>query len=85
MGFPVEGKHNMIRFLQTYVKFVDAVKPVRHIADGEYVASLVEISGRFGKLTVFQLYRIEDGLITEARSFFDPREILENMGSYTVD
>jgi len=78
----IEGRHNVIRFLQSYLPAIQQGKVIRHIAQDEYVATLVEWQLTFGVLTVFTFLRIEQGIITELRSFFDPRELLERMGTH---
>jgi limonene-1,2-epoxide hydrolase len=81
-GEPIEGKHNVIRFLQAFLPAIQRANVVQHVAQDEHVASLVEWETTFGVLTVFHYIRIEEGIITELRSFFDPREMLERMGTH---
>ena len=78
---PIRGPNHVARFIQAYLPVVNDVKVIRHIADGNYVATLWRCDTTYGKLTLFQYFLIEDGKIAELRSFFDPRTVLENMGN----
>jgi len=80
-GVPIEGKHNVIRFLeQTFLPAHQKARVVRHIVQEDHIATLWEAETSFGVVTIFQLFCVEDELITELRSFYDPREYLESMG-----
>jgi ketosteroid isomerase-like protein len=87
---PKRGKEQAIEFLKTRVfpKIpVRGAKIERHIVEGENAATLWEATfkdARGGDVVVriFDFFRVTDGLIREARFFFDPKplkEILESM------
>ena len=68
------GAWNYVRVLASSV---DAIEYLEHIVEGDAVASMfVEHTPR-GPLTVFSRFRIEAGLITDARVFYDPRTIAD--------
>jgi limonene-1,2-epoxide hydrolase len=80
-GEAIEGKHNVIRFLHSnMLPSQQGIRVIRHIVEGDYIATMWEAEMTFGVLTIFQLFRVEDGQITELRAFYDPREYLENAG-----
>ena len=86
---PKKGKEQAIEFLKTHVfpKIpVRAAKVKRHIIEGEYAATLWEATfkdARDGDVVVriFDFFRVTDGLIREARFFFDPKPLKEILGS----
>lgn len=82
LGGTMQGKHNVIRFINAYSPMMNDVRVLRHISDGDHVATLWEAMTAFGTLTVFQMFHIEDGAIKELKSFYDPREFLESMGTH---
>jgi len=85
-GDPIEGKHNVIRFLySTMLPAQQNIRVIRHIVEGNYIATLWEAEMTFGVLTILQLFRVEDGLITELRAFYDPREYVESVGRQRRD
>lgn len=51
----------------------------RHIAEGEYVATLFDLDTVFGVIPVFDCFRIVDGQVRQIRPFYDPRPILDGM------
>lgn len=77
---PVAGKHhgaeNFRAFLSGFLASINEVRLIRHIADGEYVATHFEVDGVFGVIPIIEIFKIEDGKITEAIGYFDPRPIL---------
>jgi len=62
-----------------YVEAVAAgtsrVRIVQHIVEGEHVATLSENDTVNGSLWVFSKFRVESGLVAEARVFYDPRRL----------
>ena len=47
-----------------------------HITDGEFVASRFELETPFGRIEVFDRFRVVNGLLAELRPYFDPRDII---------
>ncbi|MBK5294919.1 MAG: nuclear transport factor 2 family protein [Acidobacteriia bacterium] len=82
LGGTLQGKHNVIRFINAYLPMMNEVRVLRHIAEGDHVATLWEAITPFGTLTLFQMFTIENESIKELRSFYDPREFLESMGTH---
>jgi limonene-1,2-epoxide hydrolase len=59
-------------------QLLPAIKDVRvkqHVADGDLVATMWEAETIWGVIPIFELFRVDDGRIKEARAFFDPRPI----------
>ena len=78
---PVRGRANVERLIKPLFPVIKDLRVRRHVADGEWVATLYVITFVFVKLQIFELFWVKDGLIQEARAFFDPREMLEKMGT----
>ncbi|MCU1287908.1 MAG: hypothetical protein JWN60_137, partial [Acidobacteria bacterium] len=49
---------------------------IQHICEGEYVVTHWEVDGIFGIISILQKFRVENGKITEAFGYFDPKPIL---------
>lgn len=47
----------------------------QHVVEGELVATLWEADTIWGIIPIFELFRVQDGRIKEARAFLDPRPI----------
>lgn len=80
---PKRGREQAFEFLKTRVfpKIpVRAATVERHIVEGEYVATrwdatFKDATGRDVLVPIFDFFRITDGLIREARFFFDPKPL----------
>lgn len=70
-----EGKRAYSAFLTGFLSAINEIKVVRHIADGDLVATEWEVDGAFGIVSVVEIYRIENGLIAEMKAYFDPRPV----------
>lgn len=77
---PIAGKNrgaeNFRAFLSGFLPAINDVRVVRHVCEGAYVATHFEVDGVFGLLPIMEMFKIEDGKITEAIGYFDPRPIL---------
>ncbi|HEV7843606.1 MAG TPA: nuclear transport factor 2 family protein [Pyrinomonadaceae bacterium] len=62
-------------FIRPMLPAFKDVRVKQHLADGDYVATLGEADTVWGIIPIFELFRVEDGRIKEARAFFDPRPI----------
>lgn len=62
-------------FVGQLLPAINGVRVIRHVADGDYVATLWEADTAWGLIPIFELFRVEDGRVTEARAFLDPRPI----------
>ena len=70
------GAEALRAFVAGFFPALAGVRIVKHVCDGEFVATLWEVDGVFGKIPVFELFRIREGKIVEFRAFYDPRPIL---------
>jgi len=52
-----------------------AIRVVRHVVEGDHVASLTENDTANGPLTIFALFTIGSGRIVEVRVFYDTRQL----------
>ncbi len=72
----VEGADNVKAFLSGFLPAINDVKIIQHIAEGEYVCTHWEVDTVFGNISIMEKFRVQDGKITEAVGYFDPRPIL---------
>lgn len=69
------GEEAWREFISRMLPAIKDVRVKQHLADGDYVATLWEADTVWGIIPIFELFRVEDGRIKEARAFFDPRPI----------
>ena len=72
----VEGAENAKAFLSGFLPAINDVKIIQHVCEGEYVATHWEVDTVFGIISIMEKFRVQDGKITEAIGYFDPRPIL---------
>ena len=77
---PIAGKNtgaeNFKTFLSGFLPAINDVRVIQHICEGEYVVTHWEIDAVFGVIPILEKFRVQDGKITEALGYFDPRPIL---------
>ena len=71
-----QGADALKAFLSGFFPALSDVQIIRHVAEGEYVATYWEVDGLFNKISIFELFRVQNGKIVEFRSFYDPRPIV---------
>lgn len=71
-----QGAENLRGFLKGFLPAIGNVRIFEHICDGDRVVTHWEIDGVFGAIQVLEKFKIENGKITEAVAFFDPRPVL---------
>lgn len=71
----VVGAADIIAFMTSMMTSVDEVEIERHVAEGDYVATVWQARTVWGVIPVCTVFRISEGLIHEIRSFFDARPI----------
>ncbi len=65
-------------FLSGFLPGISGVHVIRHVADGEYVATHWEVNGMFGPIPILQIFRVRKGLIIESTALYDPRPAIGN-------
>lgn len=70
------GAENLKEFLAGFLPAINDVRIIQHICEGEYVVTHWEVDGIFGIITILEKFRVENGKITEAYGYFDPKPIL---------
>jgi len=70
------GAENFKAFLSGFLPAIKDVRVLRHVCEGEYVATYWEVDGVFGVVPIMEMFRIQNGKITEAIGIFDPRPIV---------
>lgn len=77
---PVAGKgkglDNFRAFLSGFLPAIHDVRIHKHVCEGEYVVTHWEVDAVFGIIPILEMFRVEDGKITETIAYFDPRPIL---------
>ena len=77
---PIAGKNtgaeNFKAFLSGFLPAIKDVRVLQHICEGDTVVTHWEVDGVFGIITILEKFRVENGEITEAYGYFDPRPIL---------
>jgi limonene-1,2-epoxide hydrolase len=77
---PIAGKNrgadNFRAFLSGFLPAINDVRVVRHVCEGDYVATHFEVDGVFGVVPIMEMFKVEHGKITEAIGYFDPRPII---------
>ncbi len=76
---PRSGIRAWTEFVSSMLPGINDVRVKQHIADGDRVATLWEVDTVWGVIPIFEYFRISDGLITEAKAFFNPRPITDAM------
>lgn len=70
------GADKLRALLSAFLPAMEEIRTLRHVSEGEYTASHWEVAGVFGIIPILELFRVQDGLIVEAKAFFDPRPVL---------
>jgi limonene-1,2-epoxide hydrolase len=70
------GRQSWTAFVSSVLPGINDVRVKQHIADGDHVATLWEADTAWGVIPIMEYFRIDGGLIREARAFFDPRPII---------
>lgn len=77
---PVSGKNtgaaNFRAFLAGFLPAIEDVRVISHVCESDFVVTHFEVDGVFGIIPILEKFRVENGAITEAFGFFDPRPIL---------
>ena len=81
-GEAIRGRDHVMRFLGAYLPVINDLHLVRHIADGDYVATVWQADTSFGPISLVYVFRVETGKIVEIQAFYDPRGFLERMGTW---
>ena len=72
---PASGVKAWTEFVSSMLPALNDVRVKQHIAEGATVATLWEADTVWGVIPIFEYFRIHEGLIKEAKAFFDPRPI----------
>jgi limonene-1,2-epoxide hydrolase len=77
---PIAGKNrgaeNFRAFLSGFLPAITDVRVIRHVCEGDYVATHFEVDGVFGVIPIMEMFKVENSEITEAIGYFDPRPII---------
>ena len=71
----IRGPAMVIEYITAMMPSIDRVEIERHITEGDYVVILWQAHSVWGVIPVCHVFRIQDELIHEIRSFFDARLI----------
>ena len=70
------GAENFKAFLSGFLPSINDVRVLSQVCEDDFVVTHFEVDGVFGIIPILEKFRVEDGKITEAHGFFDPRPIL---------
>lgn len=70
------GRQAWTEFVSSVLPGINDVRVKQHIADGDHVVTLWEADTTWGVIPILEYFRVNGGLIQEARAFFDPRPIV---------
>ena len=70
------GLENFQAFLTGFLPAINDVRIHRHVCEGEYVVTHWEVDAIFGIIPILEMFRVQEGKITETIAYFDPRPIL---------
>ena len=79
------GADAVKEFLNGILPAIRGIRIHRHIADGEYVATLFDMETDFGVIPICDIFRVVNGQVTHIRPFYDPRPIVEAMARQSVE
>jgi hypothetical protein len=72
----VRGAEAFRGFLSNLLPAINDVRIHQHISEDDYVATRWEVDATFGVIQIFEMFKVKDGVITEAIGYFDPRPIV---------
>lgn len=72
----IVGVENVKAFLSGFLPAINDIKVIQHICESEYVVTHWEVDTVFGIIPIMEKFRVQNGKITEATAYFDPRPIL---------
>jgi limonene-1,2-epoxide hydrolase len=70
------GSDNYRAFLSGFLSAISGANVHRFVSEGDYVVADWEIDSVFGIIPILEIFRVDGGVITESRAFFDPRPVL---------
>ncbi|MGI8812771.1 MAG: nuclear transport factor 2 family protein [Pyrinomonadaceae bacterium] len=70
------GAEKLRAFLSGFLPGITSVRVLKHVSQGEYVATHWEVDGVFGIISILELFRVNDGMITESIANYDPGAVL---------
>jgi limonene-1,2-epoxide hydrolase len=72
----IEGAENVKALLSGFLTAINDIRIIQHVCEGEFVCTHWEADAVFGIIPIIEKFRVQNGKITEAVSYFDPRPIL---------
>ena len=79
VGPPIKGAATLRHVLTGFFPTIKGIDVIRHIADGEWCATMFNFDTVFGTFPMVDCYHVIDGQIVSIRLFYDPRAMLEAM------
>ena len=70
------GAENFKAFLAGFLPAINDIRILSHVCEDDFVVTHWEVDTVFGIIPILEKFRVENGRITEAFGFFDPRPIL---------
>lgn len=79
LGPPVKGADAVRQATPGIYPFVKGITIIRHIAEGEWCATIFDFEYIFGTFRIVDWFHVVDGQIVSIQAFYDPRPILEGL------
>ncbi|AMY09453.1 putative lyase [Luteitalea pratensis] len=85
LGPRIDGAEDVRQFLRGVFPIIKDVRIQQMMSEGECVATRFELDTVHGTIPAFDWFRVVDGLIVEARPYYDPRPITSAMEAAALE
>ncbi len=82
LGPPVKGVDAVRQVVASVFPAVKQIRIIRHIADGEWCATLFDFEYVFGTFRIIDVFHVVDGRIVSIQAYYDPRPILQGLQQF---
>jgi limonene-1,2-epoxide hydrolase len=76
---PIQGLDAVRQAFDGFFPAMMGINVSRHIANGEWCATLFDMETPFGRLPMVDWFHVVDGQIKSIRVYFDPRPIVDGL------
>jgi hypothetical protein len=82
LGPPIKGADAARQAVASVFPAVKEIRIVRHIADGDWCATLFDFEYVFGTFRIIDIFHVVDGRIISIQAYYDPRPILQGLQQF---
>ena len=76
LGPPIKGADALRQRVASLFPLVKGLRIIRHIADGDWCATLFDFEYTFGTFRIVDVFHVVDGQIVSIQAYYDPAPIL---------